>query len=64
MRGERARTASMAFLTRSELMRPFLARLEMSAVLVEPDENQAMVAGSVDGEGCQKFCGAWVMQSL
>lgn len=55
----------MAFLTRSELMRPFLARLEMSAVLVEPDENQAMVTGSVDGEvGCQKFCGAWVMQSL
>lgn len=54
----------MAFLTRSELMRPFLARLEMRAVLVEPDENQAMVAALVDGEGCQKFCGAWVMQSL
>ncbi len=36
-------TDSIAFLTRSEVMRPFLARLFIKAVLVEPEENQAMV---------------------
>ena len=40
---KRERTASIAFLTRSDLMRPDSARLVMRAVLVVPEQRQAMV---------------------
>jgi hypothetical protein len=36
-------TFNIASLTRSEVMRPFLARLVISSVFVAPDERQAMV---------------------
>ena len=46
------RTPSIAFLTRSEFMRPFLARLAMRPALLEPEENQAMFFSSDGGCGC------------
>ena len=38
-------TASMAFLTRSEVMRPLLVRFLIRAAFVEPVDIQAMVFG-------------------
>ena len=43
-------TANIAFLTRSLVMRPFLARLVMRAALVLPPECQAIVWRNADRE--------------
>lgn len=40
---DKARTPSIAFFTRSEVMRPFAARLFTRAALVEPELRQAML---------------------
>lgn len=39
----KSHTPNIAFLTRSELIRPLPARLLMSAALLEPEDLQAMV---------------------
>ena len=41
------RTASIAFLTRSDLMRPLLVRFLIKAAFVEPVDIHAMAFGSV-----------------
>ena len=38
-------TDSIAFLTRSDVMRPFFARFVIRAALLEPEEAQAMSVG-------------------
>lgn len=47
--GRGAHTASIAFFTRSLLIRPFLKRLLTRAALVAPPENQAISAEEVYG---------------
>ena len=49
-------TASIAFLTRSLLMRPFFARLETSAAFVLPPENHAMSERLVYGRDLVVAC--------
>lgn len=48
------RTASMAFLTRSEVMRPLLARFLMRAALEEPEDIQA-IAFSCNEASVRRF---------
>lgn len=42
------RTASIAFLTRSEVMRPWLARFLIRAAFEEPEDIQAIFCGRKD----------------
>jgi len=44
-------TFNMAFLTRSEVMRPLLARFLIRAALEEPEDIQAIASGSTGGKG-------------
>lgn len=48
------RTANMAFLTRSEVMRPLLVRFLIRAAFEEPEDIQAMLVDWKDGwrAGC------------
>ena len=39
-------TASIALLTRSEVTRPYLAKLSIKPALEEPEDRQAIFAGS------------------
>ena len=48
-------TRSMASLMRSDFMRPLVARLAMSAALLEPLERQAMSRSSASGLGVCEF---------
>lgn len=45
------RTASIAFLTRSDVMRPLFVRFLIRPAFVEPVDIQAMISGLVEGMG-------------